>query len=322
MASIVLQVPPLRSVTNANPRGRGVDNDAYARVLLLSSYLPPSSKKLLVYGRQKKNNKKRCPLPRIYAQTGNAVTQLTQSEPSENVIKERLQDLADSLVLPSDYLAQLPNDLRLDLNDAAFDLASGLVKQECGEQFGEILMKLSQAWEKADTQATIEVASVLPSLEGSLSDDIKRALGKRFKSAGRHFASTGEYGQGELQKIAKAMVAAGEALAAGPSSTGTEKPIAQARSLKFGTLQVELTSKQAYIGSVIALAFGILQWQLAASVQSIPEDSLQYANGNALVLSQSLRGALLVLCYSCTLLSAITMVGLFLLGREASSEGK
>eukprot|EP01018_Ginkgo_biloba_P012504 Gb_29951 [translate_table: standard] len=121
--------------------------------------------------------------------------------------------------LPSDYLAQLPNDLCLDLNDVAFDLSSKLVDQECSEQFGEILMKLSQTWEKADTHAIIEVASVLPSLEVSLSDDIKRALGKCFKCVGRHFASTGEYGQGELQKIAKAMVAVGEALVAGSSSS-------------------------------------------------------------------------------------------------------
>eukprot|EP01018_Ginkgo_biloba_P032272 Gb_22024 [translate_table: standard] len=106
---------------NANPRGRGIDNDTYAHILLLSSYLLPSSNKLLVYGRQKKNKKKRCPLTIIYAQTGNA----------------------------------LPNDLRLDLNDAAFDLSNRLVNQEC--------------------------------------DDIKRALGKCFKSVGRHFASTGEY---------------------------------------------------------------------------------------------------------------------------------
>ncbi|RVX11213.1 hypothetical protein CK203_019669 [Vitis vinifera] len=38
--------------------------------------------------------------------------------------------LQDSFDLPSDYFAQLPRDLRLDLNDAAFDLSSGPVIDE------------------------------------------------------------------------------------------------------------------------------------------------------------------------------------------------
>nr|ACF87832.1 unknown [Zea mays] len=41
-----------------------------------------------------------------------------------------LQELADCLILPPKLLAQLPSDLRLDLNDAAFDLSNGPVLDE------------------------------------------------------------------------------------------------------------------------------------------------------------------------------------------------
>ncbi|KAH9307954.1 hypothetical protein KI387_035865, partial [Taxus chinensis] len=229
----------------------------------------------------------------------------------------------ESLVLPPNYLAELPVDLRLDLNDAAFDLSSGRLNQECGEKFGQILMQLSQAWEKADTQGAAEIATLFPSLQGSLTENIEAAVGKRLIRAGRRFASVGQYGEGELQKISKSMIAAGEALARNSSSaTEQEQPIDETRILKFGTLQVELTPKKAYIGSIFALAFGILSWQLSVAVQSTPEDSLQYANGNALLYAKSLRGALLALCYSSTILSGSTMVGLILYGRQLSSKGK
>jgi hypothetical protein len=49
--------------------------------------------------------------------------------------------------------------------------------------------------------------------------------------------------------------------------------------MKFRSLQVELTSKQTYIGSVVALALGIL----STGVQSVTKDSLQYANENVLL---------------------------------------
>lgn len=282
--------------------------------------LPPSGK-LRIHWRPHHKKKRRHSPTLSQAQVDNAFTPL--DEESETIIRQRLQDLADSLVLPPDYLAELPNDLRLDLNDAAFELANGSLKEECGEKFGEMLLKLSQAWEKADTRATAEIASSFISFQGSFTENVKFALGKRLICAGRRFASMGQYGQGELQKIAKAMVAAGEALSAGSARTADEQnPIDQERTLKFGSLQVELTSKRAYIGSIVGLVFGILSWKLASGVQSIPEDSLQYANENALLLGKSLRGTLLALCYSCTLLSTVTVVGLFLFGRQLSSEGK
>lgn len=95
----------------------------------------------------------------------------------------------------------------------------------------------------------------------------------------------------------------------------------------------------------------ILSWEIAQGVQNIPESSLQYANDNALMLAkvlwnnflfttinlllltidfwclkclniwlQSLRGTLLAIVYSSTLLSALTSVGLVLLGIQIKSE--
>ncbi|KAF9586795.1 hypothetical protein IFM89_039986 [Coptis chinensis] len=80
------------------------------------------------------------------------------------------------------------------------------------------------------------------------------------------------------------------------------------------------TPEKAYIGAGISIVFGILSWELSQGIQSIPESSLQYANDNALLLGKSLRGALLAICYSSTILSASATVGLILLGRQLQSE--
>ncbi|WRX23805.1 Protein of unknown function DUF3082 - like 1 [Theobroma cacao] len=219
-----------------------------------------------------------------------------------------LQEVADSFDLPSDYFSQLPGDLRLDLNDAAFDLSNGPVIDECGLELGETLLNISRAWELADTSTSRTLASKLP---------------LRLVTAGRRFQAMGQYGQGELQKIAKAMTAAGKLLSAIPvSATSDEQPKMETRMLKFGDLQVEVTSEKANIGAAIGFVFGILSWQIAQGIQSIPESSLEYANDNALLLAKSLRGALLALFYSSTFLSGFTTIGLVLLGRQLKAEEK
>ncbi|XP_031250919.1 uncharacterized protein LOC116108827 isoform X1 [Pistacia vera] len=233
-----------------------------------------------------------------------------------------LQDLADCFDLPSDYFAQLPNDLRIDLNDAAFDLSNGPVINECGEELGETLLNIARAWELADTSTSCALANKLPALESSLTDNAKSAFGKRLISAGRRFQSMGQYGQGELQKIAKTMIATGKLLSASSMSTADEQPKKETRMFKFGELQVEVTPEKANIGAALAFFFGILSWQLGQGIQSIPESSLQYANDNALLLAKSLRGALLAMCYSSTVLSAFTTVGLFLYARQLASKEK
>ncbi|XP_044500853.1 uncharacterized protein LOC123221934 [Mangifera indica] len=234
-----------------------------------------------------------------------------------------LQNLADCFDLKSDYFAQLPNDLRLDLNDAAFDLSNGPVINECGQELGETLLNLSRAWELADTSTSCALAKKLPELESSLTDNSKSAFGKRLISAGRRFQSMGQYGQGELQKIAKTMIATGKLLSVSSmSTTAEEQPKKETRMFKFGELQVEVTPEKANIGAAIGFVFGILSWKLGQGIQSIPESSLQYANDNALLLAKSLRGALLALCYSSTVLSAFTTVGLFLYARQLASKEK
>ncbi|XP_043703491.1 uncharacterized protein LOC122653648 isoform X2 [Telopea speciosissima] len=230
---------------------------------------------------------------------------LAESEsPGSLNAQSLLQELADSFVLPPDYLAQLPDDLRID----------------CGQELGEILLNLSRSWELADTSTSCSIVSKLPSLEASLTNNAKSAFGKRLVSAGRRFQSMGQYGQGELQRIAKVMIKTGRLLSANPMTTTDEQPKQESRMFKFGELQVELTSNGANIGAAIGFAFGILSWELSQGIQSIPESSLQYANDNALLLAKSLRGALLAICYSSTLLSAFASVGLILLGIQLKSK--
>ncbi|KAJ6877223.1 hypothetical protein NC651_030073 [Populus alba x Populus x berolinensis] len=201
----------------------------------------------------------------------------------------------DCFDLPPDYFQQLPRDLRLDLNDAAFDLSNGPVLDECGKELGELLLNLSRAWELA--------------------------FGKRLVSAGRRFQSMGQYGQGELQKIAQTMITTGKLLSASSIPTETdEESKKETKVFKFGELQVEITPQKANIGAVIGLVFGIVSWELAQGIQSVPESSLEYANDNALLLAKSLRGALLALCYSSAFLSACTTGALFLLARQLKSK--
>ncbi|KAJ8558560.1 hypothetical protein K7X08_035739 [Anisodus acutangulus] len=205
-----------------------------------------------------------------------------------------LQQLADSFVLPADYFSQLPRDLRLDLNDAAFDLSNGPVKDECGEEVGETLLNISRAWEQADSSTSTALVDKLLLLVGSLTSSQKSAFGRRLLSAGRRFQSMGQYGEGEVQKIAKVMIKTGKLLFASPTSGVDGEGKQQTRTFKFGDLQVELTSGKAYIGAAIAFIFSFLSWELSQGVQSIAESSLQYANDNALLLAKSLRGSLLI----------------------------
>ncbi|XP_016463523.1 uncharacterized protein LOC107786553 [Nicotiana tabacum] len=252
-----------------------------------------------------------------------AVTESDSSKSLEPDPQILLQDVADSFVLPADYFSQLPRDLRLDLNDAAFDLSNGPIKDECGEEVGETLLNISRAWERADTSTSTALVNRLPLLVGSLSGYQKSALGRRLLSAGRRFQSMGQYGEGEVQKIAKVMIKTGRLLSASPVSGITgEEPKQQTRTFKFGELQVELTPGKAYVGAGIAFIFGLLSWKLSQGVESIQESSLQYANDNALLLAKSLRGVLLVMSYSSTILSAFSTVGLILLGGQLKSENK
>lgn len=234
-----------------------------------------------------------------------------------------LQELADCFVLPADFFKQLPSDLRLDLNDAAFDLSNGTIKDECGEELGETLLNISRAWEVADTSTSATLMSKLPKLVGSLASNNKSALGKRLVSASRRFQDMGQYGQGELQMIAKVMNRTGKLLSVSPASAVADEELKQEkRVLKFGELQVELTPEKAYVGAVIGIIFGILSWQVSRGIQNIPESSLEYANENALLLAKSLRVALLTIFYSSAILSAFASVGLVLLGGQLKSKDK
>ncbi|CAI8603252.1 unnamed protein product [Vicia faba] len=141
------------------------------------------------------------PLSPCFALTESNSPNSTQPDP-----KTLLQDIADSFDLPSDYFAKFPNDLRLDLNDAAFDLSNGPVLDECGKELGETLLNLSRAWELADTSSSRSLVAKLPLIEASLTGTAKSALGKRMVSAGRRFQSMGQYGQGETQKVPHSLV--------------------------------------------------------------------------------------------------------------------
>ncbi|MCO5580097.1 hypothetical protein L7F22_033963 [Adiantum nelumboides] len=206
------------------------------------------------------------------------------------------------------------------LKDAAFVLANGPVKRECGEVIGEKLLQLSVAWEQGDTQAA---TLAMEELQYALPREplLRNAIGKRLIGAGRRFAGTGSYAKGELQKIAKALTVAGEAMQSADETETKEEPELQTtRMYKFGDLQVEFTSQKCFIGSIIALGFGALSWGLATSVQAIPDSASQHAVDNATLLATTLKGAFLLLGYGCTLLSGFAAIGLLGLGLQLSAK--
>ncbi|KAI3757281.1 hypothetical protein L6452_04815 [Arctium lappa] len=234
-----------------------------------------------------------------------------------------LQELADSFNLPPDYFSQLPNDLRLDLNDAAFDLSNGPVVEQCGQELGMTLLNISRAWESADTSTSTALVNNIPPLVNSLTGNNKSALGKRLASAGRRFQSMGQYGQGELQRISKAMISTGKLLSSSSVSEATnEQSKDETRMFKFGELQVELTREKAYIGAVIGFVYGIISWELSQGIQNTPESSFQFANENAAMIAQSLRGAILIGFYGSTVLSGFATIGLVFLAQQLKSGKK
>ncbi|RCV08899.1 hypothetical protein SETIT_1G363900v2 [Setaria italica] len=233
-----------------------------------------------------------------------------------------LQELADCLVLPPKFLSQLPRDLRLDLNDAAFDLSNGPVLDECGQEVGDLLLNLAKSWELADTSTSNSLAKQLPSMEPYLTRSAKSAFGKRLVSTGRRFQSMGQYGQGEFKKIAETMIKNGKLLSTCPVVQSDVQAMKEKRKLKFGELEFELTAEKANIGAAAGAVFGFISWQLAQGVQGIPDSTKQYANDSALQLAKSLKVALLVLGYTSTGLSLFTALGLLLLAQQINSEDK
>ncbi|XP_071713373.1 uncharacterized protein [Rutidosis leptorrhynchoides] len=195
--------------------------------------------------------------------------------------------------------------------------------EQCGQELGMTLLNISRAWESADTSTSTALVNNLPVLVNSLTNNKKSAFGKRLTSAGRRFQSMGQYGQGELQRISKAMISTGKLLSSTPESEETnEESKVETRMFKFGELQVELTREKAYIGAAIAFVYGIVSWEISQGIQNIPESSFQYANDNALAIAKSLRGALLVAFYGSTVLSGFATIGLALLARELKSGKK
>ncbi|KAF4376299.1 hypothetical protein F8388_026099 [Cannabis sativa] len=275
--------------------------------------------------------------PRMPMTVSLALAESDSAKSLEPDPKSLLQQLANSFDLSQDYFSQLPRDLRLDLNDAAFDLSNGPVIDECGLELGETLLNLSRAWEKADTSTSHSLVSKLPKLEESLTNNAKSGKYKKDQISSSEKLTPlesvwfrleeGSNPWGSMAKvsykryIAKLMITTGKCLSDSSMSTViVEQPKNDSRMLKFGELQVELTASKANIGAAISLVFGILSWEIAQGVQNIPESSLQYANDNALMLAKSLRGTLLAVFYSSTVLSGFTSVGLVLLARQLNSK--
>ncbi|KAI4983030.1 hypothetical protein ZWY2020_023522 [Hordeum vulgare] len=259
--------------------------------------------------------RRRCPSPLLAVSSDSSKPLASSStgggaDPDEEPVLPLLQELADCLVLPPKFLSLLPRDLRLDLNDAAFDLSNGPVLNECGQEVGDLLLDLAKAWEMANTEASNNLAKQLPSMAPYLTASAKSAFGKRLASAGKKFQTMGQYGNGEFKKISETMIKIGKALSKRPVIQAEVQAMKEKRKLKFAGAEFELTAQNAYIGAAVGLVFGFFSWQLAQGVQSSPDDS------------QPLKVPLLLLGYTSTALSAAAAVGLVVLALQMNPEDK
>ncbi|KAF7086876.1 hypothetical protein CFC21_090132 [Triticum aestivum] len=259
--------------------------------------------------------RRRCPGPPLAVSSDSSKPLASSStggggDPDEEPVLPLLQELADCLVLPPKFLSLLPRDLRLDLNDAAFDLSNGPVLNECGQEVGDLLLDLGKAWEMANTEASNNLAKQLPSMAPYLTASAKSAFGKRLASAGKKFQTMGQYGNGEFKKISETMIKIGKALSKRPVIQAEVQAMKEKRKLKFAGAEFELTAQNAYIGAAVGLVFGFFSWQLAQGVQSSPDDS------------QPLKVPLLLLGYTSTALSAAAAVGLVVLALQMNPEDK
>ncbi|XP_037454097.1 uncharacterized protein LOC119324411 isoform X2 [Triticum dicoccoides] len=259
--------------------------------------------------------RRRCPGPPLAVSSDSSKPLASSStggggDPDEEPVLPLLQELADCLALPPKFLSLLPRDLRLDLNDAAFDLSNGPVLNECGQEVGDLLLDLGKAWEMANTEASNNLAKQLPSMAPYLTASAKSAFGKRLASAGKKFQTMGQYGNGEFKKISETMIKIGKALSKRPVIQAEVQAMKEKRKLKFAGAEFELTAQNAYIGAAVGLVFGFFSWQLAQGVQSSPDDS------------QPLKVPLLLLGYTSTALSAAAAVGLVVLALQMNPEDK
>ncbi|XP_037448962.1 uncharacterized protein LOC125515414 isoform X1 [Triticum urartu] len=267
--------------------------------------------------------RRRCPSPLLAVSSDSSKPLASSStggggDPDEEPVLPLLQELADCLVLPPKFLSLLPRDLRLDLNDAAFDLSNGPVLNECGQEVGDLLLDLGKAWEMANTEASNNLAKQLPSMAPYLTASAKSAFGKRLASAGKKFQTMGQYGNGEFKKISETMIKIGKVLSKRPVIQAEVEATKEKRKLKFAGAEFELTAQNAYIGAAVGLVFGFFSWQLAQGVQSSPDDSQFFF----FFLMQPLKVPLLLLGYTSTALSAAAAVGLVVLALQMNPEDK
>lgn len=221
-----------------------------------------------------------------------------------------------------ELLATLPNDLKVDLSDAAFAINNADPSYEVGEAAGNVLVQLGQSLEKFDMQGAADslsaLAEIIPSLPHAGRE--RAYIGRRIGAAGKRFGGMGSYGNGVIQTISKEMQAASEKLLEG--FKGKEKgDLLPRQKFKFGPVDVEVTAGGAFTGAAVAAVFGLLSWQ-AASVLQAADVAENISNDRAALVTQSLHGVLLAFSFSSAFLSALLTFGLIGLGIKLSSQGE
>ena len=185
------------------------------------------------------------------------------SAAAEAKIRESLSALkAVSTKVGQDFFSALPSDLRVDASDAAFDLSRGNMPGECGQAAADALTALSQIFlglSKDVPPLPTATSALVTSIETLPPQSSERlAVARRIKSAGRRLVGMGAYNGGKAVQLGQAMVAAGDAVAAAggreaESQVGASQPV---RTLRFGSLAVELTPGSTRAGAAVAVAFG------------------------------------------------------------------
>jgi len=268
---------------------------------------------------------------RIRSSSENAPSAITATEDKEGQpetdakIQSQLEKLATVFEsLDESYLKKLPNDLQVQVRDAAFAVTSGSLQRTCGDVAADSLSELGRALEAMNAAACAlcvrnvsEAALQLPPYSS-----YRLAVATRLRSAGRQLSAPGVSGGEELQRVSQAFLDAADVLGDGCTDK-TDEPLPEGakRSFKMIGQEVVLDTGRAYTGAIVSILFGVINWKLADNLRLWQQED-KFNNDNANMLAQSLRGFLITLTTASTGLSFIAAVGLVVLGLQLSSQAK
>eukprot|EP00898_Chlorokybus_atmophyticus_P002547 jgi/Chlat1/3293/Chrsp22S03450 len=234
--------------------------------------------------------------------------------------------------LDKDYFRTLPSDVKQEVRDAAWALTSSVSPREAGAELADALAKAGEALEgRADAQDAHAAAETIKRLVPSLPEGTNYAgLARRLTNAARSLKTAvnalpaGSRDNAPIAELARSLDSSAQTVSEKAKTvpdTQTTGVAVATPEWALGPIKVTLTPEKALVGAGISVVFGILSYYVTSNFDAIMAGQADsYANSNALVLAQTLRGAALVAGYGSAVLSVIVAAGLVALALSGKRE--